>query len=83
MSKKELYDLIDALPESELYPARRFLEFLLDQAKKKRIMDAFNRAPEEEDEIPPEELEAIKEGESDLEKGRIESWDKVLKNLSK
>ena len=83
MSKQELYDLIDALPESELFPARRFLEFLLNQAKKKRVMEAFDRAPEEENEISSEELKAIVEGEADLIKGRVHTWDKVLKDLSK
>lgn len=29
-AKKELHDLVDALPESEVMPARRYLEYLRD-----------------------------------------------------
>lgn len=83
MSKEQLYELVDALPESEVYSAERYLQFLLVKIQNQRILEAFENAPEE-DEAPDAaelELEAIKEAEKDIAKGKVEPFDKVMKDL--
>ena len=50
-AKKELHDLVDALPESEVVPARRYLEYLRDQSDPSAHLeepDPFADMPDEE-----------------------------------
>lgn len=81
MSKDQLHELIDALPESEIYSAERYLQFLLVKMQNQRILKAFENAPEEDEAPDAEELEAIKEAEKDITEGKVEPFDKVMKDL--
>ncbi|MDQ7064298.1 MAG: hypothetical protein Q9P90_08620 [candidate division KSB1 bacterium] len=81
MNKNKLHELVDALPEDEIQAAQRFLEFLLEQENQRRFANAFENAPEEAQDISPEEMKAIEEGEKDLRAGRVKSFDRVMKAL--
>lgn len=81
MHRNELHNLVDALPESEVYSAKRYLQFLLTEVQNRRILEAFKNAPEEDESLDPEELNAIKEAEKDIAEGKIEPFDKVMKDL--
>ena len=81
MYRNELHNLIDALPESEVYSAKRYLQFLLTEVQNRRILEAFKNAPEEDEAPGAEELKAIKEARRDVAEGKVESFDKVMKDL--
>ena len=83
MAEDELHELVDALPESEIQPARRFLEFLLQRVQRQHLLDAFENAPEEAAEPTEKELKAIKEGERDLALGRVEPYEVAIKSLKR
>ena len=48
MFKEELHNLVDALPEREVYSAKRYLQFLLVKVQNQRLLEAFEDAPEED-----------------------------------
>jgi len=81
MFKEELHKLVDALPEREVYSAKRYLQFLLMVVQNQRILEAFENAPEEDQGPNAEELDAIKEAEKDIAEGRVEPFDEVMKDL--
>ncbi len=81
MFKEELHEHVDALPDNEIYSAKRYLQFLLVKVQNQHILKAFENAPEEEEAPNTEELEAIKEAEKDITAGRVEPLDKVMKDL--
>lgn len=61
VSREELYRLIDALPVAELPAARRFLEYLRDTSG--------------EEELSPEDIEAVRRGLEDIKAGPL--WDSL------
>ncbi len=56
VNREELHRLIEALPVTELPIARRFLEYLRDTG--------------DEEELSPEDVEAVNRGLEDLKAGR-------------
>jgi hypothetical protein len=66
--KEELHDLIEALPETETFAAKRFLEFLL-------------RLREEEEYFSPEDLAEIEEGFAQIRRGEYVTLDDLEKEL--
>jgi hypothetical protein len=79
-SKSELHKLVDALPEQEAVVAKRFLEFLLDRADD-LVLQAFLRAPEVDEPLGENDLEALEETERDIMGGRTQPLDEVMKEL--
>ena len=67
VSREELYRLIDALPVAELPAARRFLEYLRDTSG--------------EEELSPEDIEAVRRGLEDIKAGRTRTWADVRREL--
>jgi len=61
VSREDLYRLIDALPATELPAARRFLEYLRDVGN--------------EEELSPEDIEAVRCGLEDIKAGPL--WDSL------
>ncbi|MHB1161327.1 MAG: hypothetical protein ACYC66_13375 [Chloroflexota bacterium] len=74
--KEKLYRLIDELPEGELLPAERFLEYLRDRARD-AVLRAFMEAPEDDEPLTDEELAAIREGEKAVARGEVKPWEEV------
>ena len=81
MFKEELHKLVDALPQNEVYSAKRYLQFLLVKVQNQRVLEAFENAPEEEEAPDAAELAAIEEAEKDITAGRVEPFDEVMKYL--
>ncbi len=64
-AKTHLYSLIDMLPETEIYPAIRYLEFLISKAGDPVVLTLSNAAYD--DEAPEEdELRDVGEAEKDV-----------------
>jgi hypothetical protein len=66
--KEELHDLIEALPETETFAAKRFLEFLLN-------------LQEGEEYFSPEDLAEIEEGFAQIRRGEYVTLDDLEKKL--
>lgn len=79
-TREDLHHLVDALPDSELSTAARFLAYLRDVAT-----DPFLRAlvsAKEDNELEvPEEAVAVQEGRADVAAGRLVSHDEVRRRL--
>jgi hypothetical protein len=79
-SKAELHRLVDALPEREATVAKRFLEFLLDSVDDP-VLQVFLSAPEVEEFLSIEDIDAIEEAERDIMQGMTQPLDEVMKEL--
>ena len=77
-AKKELHDLVDALPASEVVPARRYLEYLRQQADPVRA--ALENAPNDDEDPHWDEAEAA-EGRADAAAGRTITTDELKHEL--
>ncbi len=56
------------------------MEFLYEN-RKKEWRKALENTPDEDEELTPEEIKAIKEAEKDLKEGNIKPLDEVLGEL--
>ena len=74
-SKKVLSELIDNLSETEAYTAKKFVEFLLVESKKRddKIIEILLNVPEEDEAISEGELKEIEEATSDVKRGNVKS----------
>jgi hypothetical protein len=66
VSKEQLHELIEALPETEATAAKRFLEFLLSLR-------------EGEEYFSSEDLAEIEEGFAQIRRGEVINWDDFKK----
>jgi len=66
VSKEQLHELIEALPETEAIAAKRFLEFLLS-------------LQEGEEYFSSEDLAEIEEGFAQIRRGEVINWDDFKK----
>ena len=66
VSKEQLHELIEALPETEAIAAKRFLEFLLSLR-------------EGEEYFSSEDLAEIEEGFAQIRRGEVINWDDFKK----
>jgi hypothetical protein len=66
VSKEQLHELIEALPETEAIAAKRFLEFLLSLR-------------EGEEYFSSEDLAEIDEGFAQIRGGKVVNWDDFKK----
>lgn len=74
MNKSDLYRLIDALPANRLPEVKVYLEGL----ERRSSMDAYlSSAPEDDEDLTPSELEAIRQGLEQAQRGDIVSRDDV------
>jgi hypothetical protein len=80
LPKERLYQLIDQLPESELAVVERFLEFVISGATDP-VLQAFLKAPYNDEPLTEQELEAIHEGEVQFIEGKYDNLDDVTKEL--
>lgn len=78
-SKKELYRLIDELPESELHAAKRFLEYLRNMGDP--MIQALMEAPCDDEPTTPEEDAGAQEAWQEYLRGEARPWEEVRKEL--
>jgi hypothetical protein len=79
-ARTELYRLIDALPDSDMPIARRFLEFLLVMGDAP-LLTAFLTAPEDDEALDAQDLEDLAEAQRAIAEGRVKDWQEVKKDL--
>ena len=78
--KEELHELVEALPESELLAAQRFLRHLNIMAKDP-VMKALVSAPVEDEPITEEEEALVREAEEELARGEGIPLEVVIERL--
>lgn len=81
-TKEQLHRLVDALPESELHAARRFLEYLRNM-RSDPVLRALMEAPEDDEPETPEEAAAVKEAWQEYLRGEFHSWEQVREELAR
>ncbi|HEY9073607.1 MAG TPA: hypothetical protein VIN67_05685 [Desulfobaccales bacterium] len=79
-SKTELYRLIEALPESEALIAKKFMEFLISVSGDP-LLNAFLKAPEDDELLAAQDLKDLKIAEKALAEGKVKEWGEVKKDL--
>jgi hypothetical protein len=77
MSKAHLHRLIDGLPENKVPQVQAYLEIIHAGGLKELLA----RAPEEDEEISPEEEAAVREAEADITANGTISHQDVRKML--
>jgi hypothetical protein len=77
-AKKELHILVDALPEDETDPARRYLEYLLDVGSPTYALDS---APFDDEPLTQEEAKTVEEARAAARRGEVVSHDEVKREL--
>ncbi|WP_207641021.1 hypothetical protein [Desulfofalx alkaliphila] len=84
-SKKDLYALIDKLPDKEFLAAKRYLEFLLENAIKNNDAweELLNNPNETSEPLTAQDKAAIREAEEDIKAGRVKPWEVVKKGLDR
>ncbi len=78
--REQLYALVETLPESELKPATRFLEYLRDQ-NPDPVSLALDRAPIDDEPLTEEDAKALDEALQDREQGRVFSHEEIRSGL--
>ncbi len=80
-SRDEIHRMVDTLPLKEIAVAKRFLEFLLSQAKDDPWAEFLENPPENDEPLTTAELEAIEEAMEDVAAGRVRPWEEARKEL--
>ena len=77
--RQQLHVLVDELPESELYTAKRFLHYLHDTSDP--VLQALLQAPEDDEIETPEEAAAVAGARVALGEGRVVSDEELARRL--
>jgi hypothetical protein len=78
-TKDDLHRLIDQLPDNELLPAMRYLEYLRNMGDP--VLKALIDAPEDDEPETDEERIAVTEAYDDLAEGKVVTLDDVRRGL--
>ncbi len=78
--RQQLVALVEALPEMELKPATRFLEYLRDQHSDPVTL-ALERAPIDDEPVTEEEANALDEALLDRDQGRVHTLEEIRSSL--
>ena len=78
--REHLYALVEALPDSEIKPATRFLEYLRDQHLDP-VSLALDRAPLDDEPLTEDDERALEEALQDRDQGRVFSHEEVRSSL--
>lgn len=74
MSREKLHRLIEELPEQEVQPAERFLEYLRNVGSDP-VVRAFMDAPLDDEPLTPEDERAIREAKDEIARGEGIPWE--------
>jgi len=94
-ARDDLHRLVDHLGEGDLTAAQAFLEFLTSRQRQGTgpamavearepsdpIMRAFLDAPEDDEDLSPDEIAAIAAGKADVAAGDVVSFEEVERRL--
>lgn len=75
-SRADLHRLVDELSDDEVEPAARALRILGSP-----VLRALRDAPEDDEELTPEEREAIEEGREAARRGDVVSSEELIREL--
>lgn len=78
--RQAVHELVDELPAKSLDDAARALEQIRAGARPS-LREFFDRAPSDDEELCPEDLKAIDEGERAAQEGRVVSDALLVRNL--
>jgi hypothetical protein len=78
-TKDDLHRLIDQLPDNELLPAMRYLEYLRNMGDP--VLKALIDAPEDDEPETDEERIAVTEAYDDLAEGKVVTLDDVRRGF--
>jgi hypothetical protein len=78
-TKDRLKDLIDQLPDRELYAVRRFIEFLRDSSDP--MLDMLLEVPQEDARLSEETLSALDEADCDIRSGALVPHEELKREL--
>jgi hypothetical protein len=85
LAKKEIRQLIDKIPVSELNTAKRFLQYLVslkgEVEKENPILKALKNAPLDDEPLTQEEIKALREADKAEAKGEIVSHEEARRIL--
>ena len=76
-AKEKLQQKIQLIDEFEAVEALNFIEYL-EQKRFKEISEALKNAPEIDETLTEEELQALKEADEDVKTGRTLSYEEVF-----
>ena len=77
MPREALHELIDRLPEGEIFAAQRLLEHLATSAP----FRAAYSAPLDDEPVTPGDIEAIARGRRDIQAGEVVSHEDILREF--
>ena len=69
VSRQEIKDLIDGLPDLELHAVKRFIQYIRDMNDP--VFRILAEAPWDDEPVTDEDLEAIEESNRDIAAGRV------------
>ncbi len=75
--KKEIYVLLDQLPEESLNIVKKLIKFLITEQEEVIVLEPL----EPEEELRPEFVERLRAAEEEIERGEVYSLDEVAKEL--
>ncbi|HEY8743960.1 MAG TPA: hypothetical protein VIU62_12715, partial [Chloroflexota bacterium] len=78
--KIELHRLVDELPETEVIPARRFLEYLRD-TRREPVLDSLMHAPEDDEPLTPADEAAMEEAKAAYRRGDYLTADEAKREI--
>lgn len=78
-TKEQLHHLVDQLPDPELEPAKRFLEYLRDVGYP--MLRILMNAPLDDEPSSPEEDEGAEEAWQEYQRGEARPWAEVRREL--
>lgn len=80
LAKADLHRLVDELPESEVLPAQRYLEFLRNRAMDPAILIHMNAPPDDEP-LTDEDEAALEEALEEYRRGELISAEEIKREL--
>ena len=78
-AKKDLYDLVDALPNSEVPAAKRYLEYLRDLGDP--VLSSLHSAPIDDEPEMPKEKAAVAAARRAVKRGDVMSHEQLRREL--
>ena len=80
LGRGDLKRMIDELPDSELYAARRYLQFL--NYRNDMLAWSTDHAPYDDEPVTEEDWKAISEANEDIAAGRVVSHEQIKEELA-
>ncbi|CAN5698164.1 hypothetical protein BH23CHL2_BH23CHL2_09790 [soil metagenome] len=80
VTKHDLHQLIDEIPEQEHQAAADYLKRLRDLASDP-VYQAFMNAPVDDEPVTPEERRLIDEAKAEVARGEVVSWEEAQRLL--